>query len=49
MREVLEKKIEILYNANRQSELLQEYRERVIEKEVKVACGKSTNGDCELS
>jgi hypothetical protein len=39
LREILEEKIEILFKAKQQSAILKEYRERVIEKEINVACG----------
>jgi hypothetical protein len=40
LREILEKKVEILHNASQQNEVLKKYRERIIEKEINVACGE---------
>lgn len=40
MREILEKKFEILHKSHPQkSDRLSEYRERILEKEINVACG----------
>jgi len=39
LRQIFEEKVEILYNAKRNCNILKQYRERVIAKEVSVACG----------
>lgn len=39
LRQIFESKIEALFNVNRQSDILRQYRERVLEKEINVACG----------
>lgn len=39
LREILEKRVDVLCGKNKQNEGSKEHRERVIEKEINVACG----------